>query len=256
MVHDFRYTIVRWLGAALLLTAAASASLAQGLLVATDNSLGEAMRAVARDFEAGRSGVRVELRVGAPGALLEQIASGVPVDVLAGADAETVALGVQRRLLEPELRSVFASNELVLVVPASLNLPVRRLSDLARPEVARIAMGREATVPAGRYAREAINAQRMWPAVQRKVVVGQDVREVLDLVAAADVEAGFVFATDVRAAADRVRVVETLTTTTPIRYLANVAAGSKNPALAREFVAHLRGDAARAVFKRFGFGVP
>lgn len=256
MAHHLLNTILRWVGAAWLLAAAASPSLAQGLTVATDSSLGEAMRAVARDFEAGRPGLRVELRVGSPGALLEQIAGGVPVDVLAGADAETAALGVQRRLLVPELRSVFATNELVLVVPASLNLPVRRLSDLARPEVARIAMGREASVPAGRYAREAINAQRMWPAVQRKVVVGQDVREVLGLVAAADVEAGFVFATDARAAAGRVRVVETLPTTTPIRYLANVAVGSKNPALAREFVAHLRSDSARAVFERFGFGVP
>ncbi|HSM23037.1 MAG TPA: molybdate ABC transporter substrate-binding protein [Rubrivivax sp.] len=256
MVHDLLYTIVRWVSAALLLAAASSPALAQGLTVGTDSSLGEAMQAVARGFEAARPGVRVEWRVGAPGALLEQIAGGVPVDVLAGADAQTVAMGVQRRLLVPELRSVFASNALVLVVPASLNLPVRRLSDLARPEVVRIAMGREASVPAGRYAREAINAQRMWPAVQRKVVVGQDVREVLDLVAAAEVEAGFVFATDARTAADRVRVVETLPTTTPIRYLANVAVGSKNPALASEFVAYLRSDSARAVFERFGFGVP
>ncbi|HSI61421.1 MAG TPA: molybdate ABC transporter substrate-binding protein [Ideonella sp.] len=256
MLQTLRDLCVRWAGAAVLLAAAVSPSLAQGLTVAADSSLGEAMGAVARGFEAGHKGVSVKLLLGASGVLLEQVAQGVPADVLASADAETVALGVQRRLLVADLRGAFASNHLVLVVPASLSLPVKRLSDLARPEVVRIAMGREASVPAGRYAREAINAQRLWPSVQRKVVIAADLREVLDLVAGGDVEAGFVFATDVAAVAGRVRVVETLATTTPVRHLANVTAGSKNPALAQEFIAYLRSEPARALLKGLGFGVP
>lgn len=241
----------------LMLAAAGGSAWAQALVVAADSSLGEAMTRVARDFEATRKGVTVTLRLGASGVLLEQIGRGTTTDVLAAADAETVALGVQRRLLLADLRSSFASNRLVLVVPASLNLPVQRLADLARPEVVRVAMGRHASEPAGRYAREAINAQRLWPAVQRKAVWVDDVRELLALVAAADVEAGFVYATDVAAAAaGRVRVVETLPTSTPIRYPANVVAGSRQPELARDFIAYLRSEPARAVFQRFGFGLP
>ena len=230
---------------------------AQTLVVAVDSSLSAAMPAVARSFEASRPGVRVNLLPGSAGALLEQVARDARADVLAGTDAETVALGVQRRLLVPDLRSAFAANTLVLVVPASLNLPVRRLVDLGRPEVVRIAMGRQASVPAGRYAREAINAQRLWPSVQRKMVFTDDEPAVLALVAAADVEAGFVYATSAAAApAGRVRVVETLATTTPIRYQANVVTGSTQAALAAEFVTHLRGEAARAEFQRLGFGLP
>jgi len=241
----------------LLLAAASTTTPAQTLVVAADSSLGDAMTVVARDFEAARKGVTVTLRLGASGVLLEQVARGTTTDVLAAADAETVALGVQRRLLVADLRSSFASNSLVLIVPASLNLPVQRLADLSRPEVVRVALGRPASEPVGRYAREAINAQRLWPAVQRKSVLVDDVREVLALVAAADVEAGFVYSTDVAAAAPgRVRVVETLPTTTPIRYPANVVAGSKQPELARDFITYLRSEPARAVFKRFGFGLP
>jgi molybdate transport system substrate-binding protein len=96
----------------------------------------------------------------------------------------------------------------------------------------------------------------MWSSLQRKVVIAEDVHEVLDLVARSDAEAGFVYATDVAAAAGRVRVVETLPTTTPIRHVAAVVAGSKNPTLAREFVAYLRSEPARAALKRLGFGVP
>ncbi len=256
MWKTFEPRSIRLIAAALLWLAVALPARAQELTVATDSSLGVAMQAVARGFEASHAGVKVQLRLGASGALLEQIARGSAADVLASADTETVALGVTRRLLLADLRSTFATNTLVLVVPASLNLPVHRLADLARPEVVRVAMGREASVPAGRYAREAINAQRLWPAVQRKVVAAADVREVLELVARADVEAGFVYATDVPTAAGRVRVVETLPTSTPIRYPAHVVASSQNPALAREFIAYLRSDAARTVFTRLGFGVP
>jgi molybdate transport system substrate-binding protein len=91
--------------------------------------------------------------------------------------------------------------------------------------------------------------------VQRKVVNADDVRQVLGLVAAGDVEAGFVYATDVPVAAGRVRQVETLATS-PVRYLVHVGTGSPQAALAREFVAYLGSDAARAVWLRFGFGVP
>lgn len=255
MWHGLGRTLVRGLAAALMGAAAAPAP-GQTLVVATDSSLGEALQVVARDFEAAHPGARVALRVGAAGDLLEQVAQGQATDVLASDDADTVALGTQRRLLVPDLRSVFASNALVLVVPASLNLPVQRLSDLARPEVARFAMGRQPSVPAGRYAREAINAQRMWPSVQRKVVLADDVRAVLDLVVRADVEAGFVYATDAASAANKVRVVERLPTATPIRYQASVVVGSRQAALARAFVAHLRSEPAQAVFKRFGFGLP
>ena len=176
--------------------------------------------------------------------------------MLAGADVPTLERGEQRRLLQPESRTIVATNALVLVVPASHKLPVQRLSDLARPEVVRIATGRPTSVPAGRHAREAINAQRLWSSLQRKVVIADDVRDVVNLVAGGNAVAGFVYATDAATAAGRVRVVETLSTTTPIHHAATVVASTRNPVLAREFINHLRSEAARAVFKRLGFGVP
>lgn len=242
--------------AVVVLLVAASPALAQRLTVAIDDSFGDAMSTVALAFEASRKGVSVSLVAGASGALLERLSHDTAADVLAGADAQTVDLGEQRGLLLPDGRSVFASNALVLVVAVSASVPVQRLSDLARPEVLRIAMGRPSSVPAGRHAREAINAQRLWSSLQRKVVIAEDVHEVLGLVARAEAEAGFVYATDAAAAAGRVRVVETLPTATPIRHVVAVVAGTRNPALARDFVAYLRSEPARAVLRRAGFGEP
>ena len=111
-------------------------------------------------------------------------------------------------------------------------------------------------MPVGRYAREAINGQRLWPSVQRKLVQTGSGAEVLALVQRGDVDAGFVYGSDAAAASAGVRVVETLPTTTPLRYGAHVVLGSRRTALAAEFVAHLRSDAARAVWQQEGLALP
>jgi molybdate transport system substrate-binding protein len=229
---------------------------AQPLVVAADSSLGDALTVVARQFEAQRPGAKLTLRLGASGVLLSQIAQGMVTDVLASADTQTAAQGVQRRLLVADLRQAFASNTLVLVVPVAQKQAVQRMTDLTKPEVARIALGRLASEPSGRYAREAINGQRLWPSLQQKLVYADDARAVLALVAQAEVAAGFVYATDAATASGQVHVVQTLATTTPIRSVVNLATASTQPALAAEFVAYLRSAPALAVLKQAGFGPP
>ena len=123
MWHELGRTLTRglaacWIGLAAVPTAA------QTLVVAADSSMAEALQVVARAFEAANPGVQLRLKSGAAGALLDKLAQGEAADVLTSDDADTLALGRQRRLLVPDLRSVFASNALVLVVPASLQLPV------------------------------------------------------------------------------------------------------------------------------------
>jgi len=229
---------------------------AQTLNVAAAASLTEAMGDVARAFEAARPGMKVQLRFGASGVLLQEIAAGQPADVFASADAETLTRGIQRRLLVSGAQRDFATGRLVLIVPTDRHASVQRLQDLVRPEIRRIAMGRTATVPAGRYARQAIDALRLWPSLQQKIVAGDSVRAVLEAVAGGDVDAGFVYATDAAGAGPRVRVVQVLDTATPVRYPATVVAASGQPALARDFVLFLNQPAARAIFARHGFGAP
>lgn len=240
-----------------LLMAWAATAGAQTLVVAVDSSLHPVLKEVAKDFEANRSGVKVQWVVGAPGALLDQLAQGKPIDVWAGTDDQVVSSGLLRKLLVPNLRGVFASNHLVLVeaAGASGKPPLQRLADLALPEVQRVAMGREASEPAGRYARQAIDTQRLWPLVQRKVVLTDDVREVLRQVAAAEVDAGFVYATDAADTA-QVRVVQVLQLAAPIRHQAHLAVGGQQAPLAEAFVAHLRSPVAQAAFKSAGYELP
>jgi molybdate transport system substrate-binding protein len=236
--------------------AAAPRAWAQALVVAADTSLGAALQEIARGFESAHPGVSVRLSLGASGALLERIAEGAKADLYASADIETVTRGVERHLLRAEGQREFASNELVLVVPSESASTVQRLTDLARAEVRRIAVGRAATEPSGRYARQAIDAARLWPAVQRKIMPAEDAHEVLEAVARGEAEAGFVYRTEALQAADRVRVVLLLGGHAPVRYPGALVAGCAQPVLAREFLAYLVSAPARAVFARRGYGGP
>ncbi len=224
------------------------------LRVAVASSLADAVREIATGFQATQAGVEVRLDVAASGELLEQLAQGAPFDVLVSADADTLTRGVERRLVQPDSMREFATNALVLIAPPASTLKLQRLTDLAQPEVQRIAMGRVASVPAGRQARQAIDAARLWPALQRKIVHADSVRQALDLVQRGDVDAGFVYRTDAARAGARVRVVQVLSGHAPVRHAAAVTAASRQAALARGFVQFLRSDAARTVLARHGFG--
>jgi molybdate transport system substrate-binding protein len=241
----------------LALLLSALPAFAQTLHVAVDSSLADAVAEIARGFEADHRGLAVKLDIGAAGVLLEGIAQrkgpGAGAALLVSADTETLVRGTERRLLAGGAPRVLAGNAVVLIVPATRSGPIHRLADLAEPAVLRIALARTASVPAGRHAREAIDAERMWPALQRKVVFADSVAQVLQWVARGEVDAGFVYRTDV---GEGVRVVQTLDSPTPVRHAAALVAGSDNEALAREFIETLAAPASAQLFARRGYLPP
>ena len=230
--------------------------LAGELTVSAAASLTQAFRELAPVFEAAHPGTKVLLNFGASGALLAQIAKGAPVDVFASADQETMDQAVAQRRVDATDRRDFVSNRLVLVVPASSARAPAALADLADTAFGRVAIGQPASVPAGRYARAALEKAGLWTSVAPRTIAAQSVRQALDYVARAEVDAGFVYATDAALMPDRVRVAMTVPTPRPVRYPVAPLKAAPQPALARQFVAFLTGDAARAVFARHGFGQP
>jgi len=250
---NLRSTTRRWVLAAMLMSTSAWAG-AQTLTVSAAASLGDAMKAIAPLFEAQHPGVTLRFNLAASGVLLQQLAAGAPVDVLATADEDTLDRAAAQKLIDPATRRVLATNALVLVAPAGSGLA--GLDALTGPSVKRIALGKSASVPAGRYAQQALESRGQWSALQPKLVPADNVRQVLDYVARGEVEAGFVYATDAASAAGKVRVVATVGGHAPIRYPVAVVSTSAQPALARAFVQFLASPAAQAVLKQQGFGAP
>lgn len=238
---------------ALSLPALPSHAQPAALQVAAASSLAGVMPALARGYEAQAAGAPVRWHSGGSGLLLDGLALDKPADVLLAADGDTVARGVQRRLLRPESVRVFAGNTLVLLVGAASKLPIHRVTDLARSEVQHIAVARPTSAPAGRYARQAIDAKRLWASVQRKIVPTDSAQAALDLLLRAEVDAALVYRTDGLAAGAAVRQVEVLAGPEPIRLTAAVAQASRQAEPAARFVQYLRSEAAQALLVAAGF---
>lgn len=251
--------------AVLGLTPRAHAQTQTVLTVSAAASLADAFREIGQAFEASRSAlqsVAVRFNFAASGVLLQQLQQGAPVDVLASADRETMDRATVAQLVNPQTRADFATNALVLAVPvglpagASASPAVQRLSDLTTPAVRRVTIGKPATVPAGRYAQQALERAGLWQAVQAKLVFADSARQALDWVARGEVEAALIYRTDAERLADRVRVATVIAEAPPIIYPIAVATDSRHKAIAADFVAFVRGDAAQRILARHGFQRP
>ncbi|MGE0310951.1 MAG: molybdate ABC transporter substrate-binding protein [Lautropia sp.] len=234
----------------------ATAAHAVDLTVSAAASLTNAFRDIAPLFEAEHPGTTVRLNFGSSGALLQQIAKGAPADVFASADQQRMDQAQAQQLITPALRRDFAANALVVIVPAAAKQQPAALADLSRPAYARIAIGLPASVPVGSYARRVLEAAGLWAAIEPKMIGASNVRQALDYVARAEVDAGFVYATDAAVMRDKVKVALTVPTGEPIRYPVAPIAASANADLAARFVAFLGTPAAQAVLARRDFARP
>jgi molybdate transport system substrate-binding protein len=197
------------------------------LTVSAASSLKPALTAHAEEFD----GAEVRLSFAGSDQLAAQIRAGARPDVFASADESIPAALHRDGLVERPLR--FATNELVVAVRRDAEQ--RRFGDLARPGT-KIAAGSR-SVPVGRYAREALARH---PEVAENIVSEEpDVSAVVGRVRSGAVDAGFVYASDVRATPE-LRAIA-LPVDLEIHYSAAVVRGGDHPAEARRFVRSLRG---------------
>lgn len=228
-------------------------TMADELTVSAAASLSNAFRDIAQAFEQHHPAHRVQLNFAGSGVLLQQLARGAPVDIFASADQISMDQAEEQQLLSADSRRDFVSNRLVLITPAATQ-PIHHLDDLLGPAFERIAVSNPASVPVGRYSRDALTELQLWQPLQSRIIRTQNVRQSLDYVARNEVDAGFVYATDAALIADKVRMQLELPTPEPIRYpVAITAEGAKNPASAL-FLDFLFTEPSQAVLSRYGFG--
>lgn len=242
------------------LACAPAAVQAQEVIVSAAASLTNAFQAIGTAFEKAHPGAKVTFNFAASGPLLAQIRQGAPVDVFASADQETMDRAAKDRLLAEGTRADFARNTLVVIVPASATAIPQKLADLTGAGLRRIATGTPASVPVGRYTmaavQDAVQDAGLAAALEPKWIYGESVRQVLNYVARAEVDAGFVYRTDALIDKDKTRIAFTVPTATPVSYPIAQVVASKNAALGRDFIAFVRGEAGQKILGGFGFSQP
>ncbi|WP_137179776.1 molybdate ABC transporter substrate-binding protein [Roseomonas sp. AR75] len=242
----------------LALAAAPPARSQETLTVFAAASLTDAMRALAQQWQgAGHPAPR--LSFAASSALARQIEQGAPADLFMSADEPWMDYVQQRNLIVNDTRVSPLANALVLVAPADAprrTVTLTRDTDLAALLGAngRLAVGDPAHVPAGRYARAALEWMGQWGGLEPRLARADNVRSALLLVERGEAPFGIVYSTD--AAASRgVRVVATFPAGShpPISYPFAVTRRAAGNAKARDFLRFLTGAEAAPTWQRFGF---
>lgn len=221
-------------------------------------SLTEAFQEIGTSFESAHPDVTVEFNFAGSQVLRTQIEQGAEADVFASAD-RVHAESLQDQDLLGET-SIFARNLLVLVTPADDAL-VTSLMDVARPGTKVLVAA--PTVPVGRYTTQVLRklagsglyGDDYQTRVQANVVSQEaNVRAVLAKIALGEADAGFVYATDVRTAADRVAVISIPDRLNIVaEYPIGVVSDSRAPDLARQFIAFVTSVEGQKTLNKHGF---
>ena len=252
----------RFCASIVLLLSLAGSSFAQQqeLIVSAAASLTDVLNALKPPAEAF-IGSRVLYNFGGSGALRRQIEEGAPVDVFFSAAAEDMDKLEKGGLIAQGTRTDLLSNAIVLVTDMDIP-PVGDVDGLRNllEKAALLAIGSPDTVPAGRYAVQALTSDGLYGAVEKKLVFGGTVREVLQYVQTGSAPLGIVFVTDALSASagSHVRQVYTFPASalqTPILYPVAVVKASKNPGSAGKLIDFLRSAAAKDAFRAAGFVV-
>ena len=217
-------------------------------------STAPALTEIAVQLEA-ESGVEVRLVFASSGVLARQIASGAPADLFISANRRWMDWVVERGLIDGAPIPLFG-NRLVVIQPVDARETLALDDSLpARLGDGRLAIGDPAHVPAGIYAKEALESLRLWRQLEHSAVFLPNVRAALLLVERGEAAAGIVYASDA-AISGKVRVAATFPPEShaPIVYPAGIVADARTDG-ARAFRRYLRWPEAQVVFRRHGFAV-
>jgi molybdate transport system substrate-binding protein len=203
-----------------------------------------------------QSGIKTVASYAASSALMKQIENGAPADVFASADLDWMDYGVQKKVIRGGTPINLLGNRLVLIAPKDSGIgdvkigPGFDLAGLAGD--GRIATGDVRSVPAGKYAKAALERLGAWNAVEPKMAMAENVRAALALVARGEAPLGIVYATDARAEPG-VKVVGTFPEDShpAIVYPVGLTVTAKPDAA--QYLSFLRSQLSKSVFETYGF---
>ncbi len=218
-------------------------------------SLTEALQAAGAAYSA-RTAVPVRFSFASSAAIARQLEAGAPADIFISADAEWMDYAQRHGLIVPATRTTVARGRLALIAPAgsAIRLRIGRGMPLAAGlgQAGRLAIGDPDAVPAGRYARAALQTLGAWNGVADRLARAENVRVALAYVARGEAPLGIVYETDARAE-PRVRVIGIFPQSSHPPIVYPIALTRRASPAASGFLAFLRGAPGQAIFRRFGF---
>ncbi|HMJ30203.1 MAG TPA: molybdate ABC transporter substrate-binding protein [Xanthobacteraceae bacterium] len=202
------------------------------------------------------TGTKVVASYAASSALAKQIESGAPADVFVSADLQWMDYVAQKNLIKPDSRVNLLGNKLVLIAPLDSKLDKVTIGqgfDIAKlAGNGRIAVADVKAVPAGLYAKAALEKLGGWAAAEPKLAMAENVRATLSFVARGETPVGIVYETDAKVE-PKVKIVGVFPDGSHPPVIYPVAATASAKADAGKYLNFLRGNEAKTIFEKYGF---
>ncbi len=225
------------------------------LLVFAASSLKSALDQLGKDFQT-KTGKTVVVSYAASPALAKQVIEGAPADIVMLADTAWMDYLEKTPALKAGTRRDITGNTLVLIAPKDSSIALTIAANFPLEKAlgnGRLAVAETSSIPAGKYAKAALESLSVWASVESKLAQTENVSATLVLVARGEAPLGIVYGSEAQSE-PRVKVLGTFPATSHPRivYPAAIPVASKSSAAA-EFVEFLASPAARAVFLSLGF---
>jgi len=204
------------------------------------------------------TGKSANISYAASSALAKQIEAGAPADVFISADLDWMDYLAGKNLIQTNSRKTLLGNKLVLIAPVKSAHPVAIKPGFPIAKLlkgGRLALADPDSVPAGKYAKAALQYLGVWDSVANSLAPGENVRATLALVARGEAPLGIVYKTDA-AVEPAVKIVGTFPENShpPVVYPIALTASSANPDAAA-FLAYVESAKAKPLFRKQGFTV-
>ena len=248
-----------WLGLALASAAAPFATArAQGasLVIFAAASLKNALDEIVADWVKASGKSAPKISYAASSALAKQLEQGAPADLFISADLDWMDYVAEKKLIKPDTRKTLLGNQLVLVAAkdSGIKLELKPQADLLGTLAGgKLAVGDVKAVPAGKYAKAALEKLSLWASVEASLAQAENVRAALALVARGEAKLGIVYATDAKVE-PAVKIVGTFPADSHPAIVYPVAATANAKPEAADYLSFLRSAAAKGIFEKYGFG--
>jgi molybdate transport system substrate-binding protein len=220
-------------------------------------SMTDALEQLAQDYRRV-SADRMRFSFASSSTLARQIEAGAPADIFISANEQWMGYLARKALIEPATQRSPVGNTLTIIAPAGSAIssiqiePGFNIAGLIGAGE-RIAAGDPEHVPAGIYAKEALETLGVWSVAEPLLARADSVRAALALVERGEAPLGITYATDALASR-AVKVVATFPPQShkPITYPFAIVAG-RSTAQVRRFFDYVTTGTAAPVYRSFGF---
>lgn len=224
------------------------------IMVFAAASLVDVLTEVSDSFEL-QYHIKIKSNPGSSGTLARQLEQGGSADVFISASRTWMNYVDSLGYMLKDYITEVAKNELVLITPINSTIKETTIDTFLDFKSllgsGRLSMGDPAHVPAGKYAKEALDFYGWYESLKSKILPAKDVRSALMIVELGETPLGIVYKTDAMKS-NKVKTIASFPQNShkPIVYMAGVCRGSSSGKL---FFEYLNSTASKTIWLKYGF---